>query len=154
MLNFKNIRNEQPPMGQDVLLYSEKNCIVLVGEVSICEKYLDYSGTITDDPFVLYKYASEVIDDNIAKEKFKEYITPFIGKVETISVDGLYVRVGAYYSSGQKKIISLFITICYVLYCFDKVNLSLVVDDIDTNLSIEYQKMLPENVIGNFIKNY
>ena len=23
-MNFKNIRNEQPPMGQDVLLYSEE----------------------------------------------------------------------------------------------------------------------------------
>lgn len=150
MFNLKFVVSN---IDKEVQLKSEKNCIVLVGEVgsgktSICERYLDYSGTITNDPFMLHKYASAVIDNNIAKEKFKEYVTPFIEKVETISVDGLYVKLDnkelAYYSSGQKKIISLFITICYVLYCIDKVNLSLIVDDIDSNLSIEYQKMLSE----------
>lgn len=94
-----NLKFVVPNIDKEVQLKSDSNCIVLVGETasgksSICEKYLNYSGTITNDPFMLNKYANDVIKNEFATQKFKEYIEPFISKVETISMDGLYLRVG------------------------------------------------------------
>lgn len=153
-LTIKNI-------DKDVHLKSDNNCIILVGEVgsgksSVCERLSDFARYISLDPFMLGKYAVNVMQDDFATQKFKEYIEPFIGKVETISTDGFWISVGnkqlSEYSSGQKKIIHFFFTLCYILYCND-VKLSLIVDDIDSNLSIDYQKMLSEILEKAIVEN-